>query len=86
MRDFGALDHVLFFGRNCDEILTLLLLDEKKLAGKRVLDRPSGPDAFVAEANRRGLDVTGCDPLFVRPAKEIAAIARSLHTETVRGR
>ena len=76
MVEFGTLDHVLFFGRNYDEIVTLLLLDEKKLVGKRILDCPSGPDAFVAEAKRQGLDVTGCDPLFDRPAKEIAEIAR----------
>lgn len=74
--DFSPLDHVLFFGRNYDEILTLLLLDEKKLAGKKILDCPSGPDAFVAEATRRGFDVIGSDPLFDRPAKEIAAVAR----------
>lgn len=77
MVSFGTVDHVLFFGRGYDEILKLLLLDEKELAGKKILDCPSGPDAFVAEAHRRGLDVTGCDPLFDRPARDIAAVART---------
>jgi hypothetical protein len=40
------------------------LLEEKALVGKRILDCPSGPDAFVAEVHRRGLDVTGCDPFY----------------------
>jgi hypothetical protein len=29
-----------------------------------ILDCPSGPSSFVAEANKRGLNVVGCDPLF----------------------
>jgi len=74
--DFQKLDHVLFFGRDYHEVLAMLLLDEKTLDGKKILDCPSGPDAFVAEARRRGLDVTGCDPMYDRPGKEIAEIAR----------
>lgn len=76
MGDMITVDHVLFFGRDYDEILAILLLDEQNLAGKRILDCPSGPDAFVAEANRRNLDVTGCDPMYQGTAKEIADIAR----------
>lgn len=74
--ELGTFDHVLFYGRDYDEILGLLLLEEKQLAGKKILDCPAGPDAFVAEAHRRGLDVVGCDPMFDRSGREIAEIAR----------
>ncbi len=66
-------DHVLFYGRDYDEILQMQVLEEDDLVGKKILDCPSGPDAFVAEACRRGFDVTGCDPLYAKSAEEIVA-------------
>ena len=43
-------DHVLVYGRPYKTVLEMLLLREEELVGKRVLDCPSGPDAFVAVA------------------------------------
>lgn len=63
--------HVLFYGREYQEVLEMVALEEKSLAGKRILDCPSGPDAFVLEAHARGFDVTGCDPLYTKPLAEI---------------
>lgn len=68
-----AFNHVLFYGREYDEVLTMFALEESDLQGKSILDCPSGPDAFVAEAVRRGLDVTGCDPLYERSGEDILA-------------
>jgi hypothetical protein len=38
-------DHVLFYGRQYEEVLEMLNLTDADLAGKRILDCPSGPDA-----------------------------------------
>jgi len=76
MADFGTVDHVLFFGRAYDEIMELLLLDQAKLTGKKILDCPSGSDGLRGRGERRDRDVTGCDPLFDRPARRLAEIAR----------
>jgi hypothetical protein len=37
----------------------------------RILDCPAGPSSFVAEANKLGVNVVGCDPLFGMPIKEL---------------
>ncbi|MDG2306066.1 MAG: methyltransferase domain-containing protein [Candidatus Binatia bacterium] len=74
--DLASFDHVLFYGRPYDTVLEMLLLREEDLVGTRILDCPSGPDAFVAGANARGFDVVGCDPLFAGSAAEIASLAR----------
>jgi hypothetical protein len=82
-------DHVLFFGRKYDEVLSVFRLSESDLAGRMVLDCNSGPDAFVAEATRRGFAVTGCDPVYAKSVEEIRAqgqadIAHSLARSTGR--
>lgn len=35
----------------------------------RILDCPSGASSFVSEANKKGVNVVGCDPLFDSPAE-----------------
>ncbi len=69
-----ALDHVYFYGRDYEEVLGMLMLEEAGLKGKKILDCPSGPDAFVGEAHKRGLDVIGCDPLYEKPVEDIVAL------------
>lgn len=51
----------------------MFALKEADLRDKRILDCPSGPDAFVAEAARRGLDVTGADPMYAQNVEAIVA-------------
>jgi len=73
----GCVDHVLFFGRTFPEVLEMLALREDELRGRKVLDCPSGPDAFVAESHRRGYDVTGADPLYHNPVETILEQGRA---------
>jgi hypothetical protein len=75
--DVIAFDHVLFYGREYEEVLSMVALTEADLAGKKILDCPSGPDAFVADATARGFDVTGCDPLYARAGADIVAQGRA---------
>lgn len=69
--EYLTFDHVLFYGREYNEVLEMFGLSEANLAGKKILDCPSGPDSFVAEAHARGFDVTGCDPLYAKSGIEI---------------
>ena len=70
MSDYGiSFNHVLFYGREYEEVLSMIALSQAELAGKKILDCPSGPDAFVAGASKRGFDLTGCDPSMQRPVK-----------------
>ncbi len=71
-----VIDHILFFGRSYEEVLTMFALSEEELDGQRVLDCNSGPDAFVGEARRRGYDVTGVDPLYAEGIEDIVATGR----------
>jgi len=64
-------NHVLFYGRDYDEVLSMVALEDQDLARKKILDCPSGPDAFVAGAARRGFDITGCDPLYAGTVEEV---------------
>jgi hypothetical protein len=68
---------VSFFGRTFDEYMQMFALHEAALRGLQVLDCPSGPDSFVAVANARGLQVTGCDPVFGGGADELRARAKA---------
>jgi hypothetical protein len=57
-------DTVAFFGRSLAEYVEMFNLNLDELKGKKVLDCPSGPASFVAEANKLGIDVTGVDPVY----------------------
>ena len=72
-----AIPMVSFFGRTFDEYMQMFALHEAALRGLQVLDCPSGPDSFVAVANARGLQVTGCDPVFGGGADELRARAKA---------
>jgi hypothetical protein len=53
-----------FLGRTFEEYVRLFDLDPEALVGRRVLDCPSGPASFVAEASRRGVDAVGADVAY----------------------
>lgn len=53
--------------------MEVVALRDTDLAEKRILDCPSGPDAFVAGAARRGFDITGCDPIYAGTREEAMA-------------
>jgi hypothetical protein len=70
------LDHVVFFGRTEHDYEEMFALDLPALRGLRVLDCPSGPDAFVADAAAAGIDAVGCDPVYSGATDEIFTRAR----------
>lgn len=55
----------------------MLAIAPDDLARGRVLDCPSGPDSFVAEACALGFDATGCDPMYALPPDELAERGRA---------
>ena len=67
------LSFVAFFGRTFDEYMQMFATTPEELRTGRTLDCPSGPDSFIAEGLRQGLDVVGCDPMYQFDASEIHA-------------
>ncbi len=68
---------VSFFGRPFSELMRCFGLSLSDLRGLSILECPSGPSSFVAEATRLGLRAAGVDPLFYRNPAALAALARS---------
>ncbi len=71
------LNRIFFFGRPYSELLKCFGVEEAALVGKSVLECPSGPSSFVAEANAKGIDAIGIDPLFYRSPQAIRDLARA---------
>lgn len=55
------LDRVVFIGRTFEEYTHMFDLQLSELAGKRILDCPSGACSFTAHGRKQGLDVTASD-------------------------
>lgn len=68
---------VAFFGRSLAEYIEMFNLNLIELKGKKVLDCPSGPASFVAEANKLGIDVIGVDPVYERTFEEMVTHGRN---------
>jgi hypothetical protein len=66
-----TLDSMQFFGRVASDYEAMFALRLDDLEGLRVLDCPSGPGSFVAEANARGVHVVGVDPLYEQPLEAL---------------
>ena len=61
------LNRVVFIGRTFSEYMAMFNLHSSQLRGLRILDCPSGPSSFVAEASSDQYQikgVTGCDLLY----------------------
>ncbi|MDQ8180459.1 class I SAM-dependent methyltransferase [Pelagicoccus sp. SDUM812005] len=71
------LQSIYFFGRPYAELLKCFGLTEEALVGRSVLECPSGPSSFVVEANARGIDAVGVDPLFYRSPQAIRDLAQA---------
>jgi hypothetical protein len=65
------IDRVVFVGRTLSEYKEFLDLDIESLKDSKVLDCPSGPSSFVAEANRMGIRAVGCDSSYDLPLKQL---------------
>jgi hypothetical protein len=75
--DRFALQRVAFFGRTLAEYLAMFAIDPDELSGLSILDVASGPSSFGTEARARGLDVTGCDPMYGMTADAIAELGKA---------
>jgi len=64
---------VSFFGRTLNEYARFFMLDLAALRRRVVLDVAAGPSSFAVEAARRGIEAVAVDPLYDRPAAELAA-------------
>ncbi|MGB5597058.1 MAG: hypothetical protein WBM62_23920, partial [Crocosphaera sp.] len=60
----NKLQKVLFYGRTLEEYVKMFDLHLSLWKDCKILDCPSGPASFVAEANQLGMDVVGCDILY----------------------
>lgn len=67
------IDRVVFVGRTLSEYKEFLDLDIDSLKGSKVLDCPSGPSSFVAEANRMGIKAVGCDSFYDLPLEQLVS-------------
>ena len=70
-RSLFTLEAMQFFGRVASDYEAMFAMKVQSLQGLRVLDCPSGPGSFVAEANAQGAHVIGVDPLYERPLDEL---------------
>lgn len=70
------LGRVVFYGRTLSEYEQMFDLNITRYTQHKILDCPAGPSSFVAEANKLGVKVVGCDPLFGMPIKELIYRAR----------
>ncbi len=68
---------VSFFGRSFEEYTRFFALDPAALRRTAVLDVAAGPSSFTTEAFRRGIDAVAVDPLYDRPAGQLAAQVRA---------
>src|SRR5688500_12073475 len=64
MKQGLVLDKVVLLGRTFEEYVRYFALDRSRLAGKTILDVPSGVSSFCAEARQQGLEVTACDLIY----------------------
>jgi len=68
---------VSFFGRTFEEYTRCFALDPAALRRTAVLDVAAGPSSFTAEAVRRGIEAVAVDPLYDRPAAQLALQVRA---------
>jgi hypothetical protein len=71
-----GLGDIITTARGMDEYLAMFDLDDRALAGARILDCPGGAGAFGAGARALGAEVTSVDPAYAIPPAELVARAR----------
>jgi hypothetical protein len=82
-RPLFTLDSMQFFGRVASDYETMFAIRLESLRGLRVLDCPSGPGSFVAEARAAGVQAIGVDPLYGRPLHELVERGRGDVASTI---
>jgi len=77
MPDRLQLRKVVFYGRSLEEYRLFFNLDDRHLAGRRILDCPAGTASFCAEASHLGARVVGLDPGYALAPEAMADTARA---------
>jgi len=77
-----SLDQVVPWGRSFDEYRRMFALDEVDPAA-RIVGCGDGPASFNAEATRRGLAVTSCDPIYRWDAKQLQSRIAATYDEVL---
>lgn len=72
-----TIEGIAFFGRTLNEYLGMFAISLDELKGKKILDCPSGPASFIAEATKLGINAVGCDPLYSADYQQLADKART---------
>lgn len=75
MKNFTQFTRTSFFGRPYEELLLCFGFEGREIIGKEILECPSGPSSFVAQANKAGALATGVDPMFYRCPDAIEQLA-----------
>jgi hypothetical protein len=70
-------DEFAVIGRTYAEYLYMFDLKAEEIRGRRILDRPAGVASFAATASERGASVVGVDPVYDRPATDLARQCRA---------
>jgi len=81
MNTLTDLQNTAFYGRTFEELILCYGLHPAALREKRLLDVGSGPAAFVAEANRTGIEAIGVDPMYYRSPAALATLGQCDYTD-----
>ncbi|WCR26871.1 hypothetical protein L3476_27390 [Paenibacillus thiaminolyticus] len=65
------LSRIVFIGRTFEEYMKMFDLSAEQMAGKRILDCPSGACSFTAVASQLGVDVTAADIAYYYAPEEL---------------
>lgn len=65
------LERIVFIGRTFEEYLRMFKLEREELAGRRILDCPSGACSFTAVAQQFGAAATAVDIAYSYSAEEL---------------
>jgi len=71
------LKRVAFYGRMLSEYVKMFDIDLSLWKDCEILDCPGGASSFVAEANKLGIHVIGCDPLFGNDLKSLVQLGKA---------
>lgn len=77
-----TLDQVVPWGRSFDEYARMFALGDDDLRG-RILGCGDGPASFNAEATRRGIRVTSCDPIYQFTADQLRSRIDETRNEVI---
>ena len=75
---------VCFHGRTLAEYVKMFDLELSERKVRKILDCPSGPASFIAEAYQQGFEVVGCDPLYTDNLEQLIQEGKRGISQTVK--